>query len=145
MESKLKVQAIKGIKWTSINTIITAFSSPLFQIILAILLTPTEFAYIAVISLFVGITELLSEVGIGEALIQKDKINTNEISSLFFLNVIISIILVSILFIVSPLIEDFYSQDHLGILLQLVCIVIPINGITSIFKVYIQRVLLFKI
>lgn len=144
MNKKLKSSAIKGVKWTSINTLFNALSAPLFQFFLALLLIPQEFAYIAVISLIIGLSELMSNIGIGEAVIQKEEINSQQISTLIYLNGIFTLIIASLFYITAPFIENFYGLQEMEAILKILIITIIFNGISSIFRVYLQRNLLFK-
>jgi len=144
MEGNLKKNTIKGFKWTALNTLFNALSAPIYQIFLALLLIPEEFAYIAVISLVIGLSILMSNVGIGEAVIQKDKINSKQISTLIYLNGIITIIIAGLFYLGAPYIEKFYKLQNMQTILRLLVITIVFNGISSIFRVYLQRNILFK-
>ncbi|KYG30591.1 oligosaccharide flippase family protein [Alkalihalobacillus trypoxylicola] len=144
MESNIKNKTIKGVKWTSLNTIFNSVSYPIYQIILATLLLPQDFAYIAIISLFISLSVMINNLGIGEAVIQKDKVNTQQLSSLFFFSALISIIISSILFVTAPYISNYYELQNLEIIVKLIIITIIINGSTSIFRVILQKNLLFK-
>ncbi|WP_332628462.1 oligosaccharide flippase family protein [Halalkalibacter flavus] len=144
MEKSLKSKTVKGIKWTTLNTIFNSFSYPLYQVVLAVLLLPQDFAYIAIISLFVTLSVLLNNLGIGEAVIQKDEVNSSQLSTLFYFSIIISIIIASILFVTAPYIESYYGLVELETIIQLIIITIVLNGSSSIFRVCLQKNLLFK-
>ena len=145
MKNNIKNKTIKGVKWTSINTIFTSVITPLHQIILAILLVPEEFAYIAVITLFIGLSNLFSDVGVGEAVIQRDNINSRQLSSLFYFNIFIVILVSFGLFILAPFIKTFDDLDNLDIIIRIIIISILANGTTSLFKVYLQKKLLLNL
>ncbi|MCK0470090.1 lipopolysaccharide biosynthesis protein [Halalkalibacter sp. APA_J-10(15)] len=144
MNNSLKSKAVKGIKWTSINTVFNSFSYPVYQVILALLLIPHEFAYIAIISLFVTLSVMINNLGVGEAVIQKDNVTSNQLSSLFYFSVIASLILASLMYLLTPFIESYYSLDNLETILKFVIITIVLNGSTSLFRVCLQKNLLFK-
>src|SRR5690625_1313235 len=93
MEYSLKKKTVKGVKWTSINTAFNALITPLFYVLLATLLSPSEFAYIAVITLFFRLSPIIAKFGIEEAYIQNEN-NTNlQNSSLFIFNFLMSLVI----------------------------------------------------
>src|SRR5699024_2914498 len=119
-------------------------TSPLLQIFLAYLLMPSEFAYIAVISLFLGFSELLSDVGIGEAVIQRKRVTDNEVSSLVVFNILVTLLIIVILYLLGPVFQGFYNMDKIGNIIHLLLVTVFFNGTSSIFRVYLQRELKFR-
>jgi len=83
----LKYKAIKGVKWTTVKTGIVGLIGPISQIIKAKYLSPEEFGYVAVIMIFIGLFDIVENFGISQAVIQKENVNKEEASSLFFLNI----------------------------------------------------------
>lgn len=144
MGVNLKKRAVHGVKWTSIYTFINVLSAPIYQVILASMLLPQDFAYIAVISLIIGLSELMSNMGIGEAVIQREKVTLKQLSTLFYLNLLISLLISVLFYTASPFIQNFYGYDNLELIVKLLGITIFINGLSSIFRVYLQRNLLFR-
>ncbi|MFB4163894.1 lipopolysaccharide biosynthesis protein [Alteribacillus sp. JSM 102045] len=144
MENNLKNKAISGVKWTSLNTLFTTFTSPVYQIVLAFLLEPQEFGYIAVISLFIGLSILLSDVGIGESIIQRDNVTSTQISSLFYFNLILTSAIACIIYILAPYIQNFYNLQNLESIIRLLVITVIFNSMSSVFRVYIQKKMLFR-
>lgn len=144
MNSNLKSKVISGAKWTIFNTLYNVLTAPLYQLALAILLLPKQFAYIAVISLIVNLSNLLGNLGIGEAIIQRNKVNSKQISSLFYLNLLFTLLIAFIIYLLIPIIKDFYKLQELELIIKILIITIIFNGTSSIFRAYIQRNLLFK-
>jgi len=139
-----KKQVVKSIKWTSLQTAISGGISPLYLIIQAKFLSPGEFAYMAIIMIVIGLFQLLEGVGISQAIIQRDKINAEEISSIFFFNVFLSILLAVVLYAFSPLIAALFSLPKLKIYLPVLGIMFVLSGPSLLYRACLQKELLFK-
>ena len=144
MDYSLKNKARNSIKWTLIKTLFNSLLQPIYRILLAILLTPSEFGYIAVIILVVSIAELLNDFGIGEAIIQRDNVTSQDLSTVFFFNLIITSLISFTLYISAGLIEMYYSMPSLELIIKIMSLVALINGSTSIFKFYLHKYFFFK-
>lgn len=144
MAIDLKEKVQKGFKWTAIKTLFNSIIQPFYRIFLALLLLPSEFAYIAVITLIVSFAEMLNNVGIGEAVIQREDVTRKDLSSLYFFNLIITWIIACTLFLVSGSIAKYYSMDGLDKIVKYLSILVIINGSTSLFKFYLHKEFCFK-
>lgn len=144
MTEKLKSNVFKSVKWTALVTLLNTMIQPIYRILLALLLLPTEFGYIAVITLIVSFADLLNNIGIGEAIIQKDEVTTEDLSTLFFFNTITTLIISSLIYFSSSYIEIFYSMSGLTEIIKVTTLIVFVNGITSIFKFYLHRYFHFK-
>ncbi|WP_187254465.1 lipopolysaccharide biosynthesis protein [Alkalicoccus halolimnae] len=144
MASVSKKKVVTGVKWTALNTLINAIVQPVYRIFLAILLLPGEFAYIAVVMLIVGFARLLNNMGLGEAIVQRDDISSRQVSSVFFFNFLITVILSALLYFLSPLIADYYTLPDLTTYINILIITVFFYGVTSVFRFYLQREFQFK-
>lgn len=144
MVENLKHKAIKGVKWTTVKTGIVGLIGPISQIIKAKYLSPEEFGYIAVIMVFIGLLDIVENFGISQAVIQKENINKEEASSLFFLNIMLGGFLGAILFLAAPSISKFYSMPKLEYFLRWLCLIIVIGGPAHLFRAFLEKGLHFK-
>jgi polysaccharide transporter, PST family len=78
--------------------------------ILARLLSPEDFGVIAIVTVIVAFFKLLSDVGIGPAIIQDKEITQDDISSIFNITVLIAIFSAIIFYISSGIISNFYDN-----------------------------------
>ena len=81
-----------GIIWSSIERF--GYSGIVFilTIILARILKPTDFGLIGTLSLFIGISQILIDSGLGGALIRKKDIKETDFNTVFTINLCISVI-----------------------------------------------------
>lgn len=109
------------------------------MIILARLLTPEAFGLIGMLMIFIQVSQTLIIAGFGKALIQKKSPDENDYSSVFWINLAISILLYVVIFYIAPLIADFYNQPSLVKLTRVLSIVFVINSFS-----YVQETRLIK-
>jgi O-antigen/teichoic acid export membrane protein len=81
--------------------------------ILARILTPGDYGLIAMVTAVTAFLMMFKDAGLSEATIQRREINHNQISSLFWINVGVGIILTLITVAVAPAIASFYDDRRL--------------------------------
>ena len=84
--------------------------------ILARLLLPESFGLIVMVTSLVGFLELFKDGGLSMATVQQEKITHDQISTLFWLNVGISALLMLLIAAISPLVSSFYGEPRLTLL-----------------------------
>jgi len=113
MGDGLKNKMINGLAWTTINVVGVQFIQLLVGIFLARILHVEEFGQIGILFFFVGISTVLIDGGFGQALIRKKDATQVDFSSIFYLNLLISILIYLILFFATPYILDFFNLPAL--------------------------------
>lgn len=144
MSELLKDKAVSGAKWTIFRTVFIAGLGPILQILKARFLMPEEFAYIAIIMIALGLFKTVENFGISHAIIQRNKISVEEASSLFYVNIILSLLFGMALYILSPTLSSIFSMPDLSYYLRLACIIAIIGGPAQLFRAYLEKNLYFK-
>ena len=137
--ASLKNKAVGGVIWSGIDKSSTMLIQFVFGIVLARLLLPEDYGLIGMITIFVTISQALVESGFSRALIQKKNADQVDYSTTFFFNFMISIVVYGILYLIAPIIADFYEQPLLIDLIK----VVGLNVIITSFAI-IQRTILIK-
>jgi PST family polysaccharide transporter len=119
--------------------------STLSTVILARLLTPDDFGLIAMVAVFLNLARMFKDAGLSMATVQKEKITQEEISSLFWVNVIISLVLALVMIAISPLVISFYERNEVGEILIILSISFLISGVSIQHNALLQRVLRFDL
>lgn len=135
---------ISGMFWRFGEKITAQGVSLVVSIILARLLMPSDYGVVAIVNIFIMIAEVLVTNGLGVSLIQKKEVGEKEFSTLFWLNLGLSIIIYICFFFISPVIAHFYDKPILTPVLRVFAIRIPLNAINSIQNAYISRNMDFK-
>tara|TARA_B100001059_G_C17791931_1_gene560684 strand:+ start:103 stop:1533 length:1431 start_codon:yes stop_codon:yes gene_type:complete len=133
--SKKKESSLKSMIWSILGRYLPNLIQIVSTIVIARLVTPQEFGEVALITVFIQIASLLIASGFSEALIYRVKNSNALYSSVFYLNILLSILLYGFLCLASNNIATFYEINRLEILSKVVGVNIILYSFT-----YIQRV-----
>jgi len=140
----LKKQAISGVKWTTISSIFNSIIQIVQLAILARILNPTDFGLMAIVMVVIGFSQIFIDMGLSNAIIYKQKITTEQLSSLYLLNILIGILFFVLLIISSPLIAKIYENQKLTPLINLVASTFLIKPWGQQFMVLLEKKLQFN-
>lgn len=145
LKSGLKEQAIRGAGATIFSRILS-FLAQLFSIIvLARLLTPVDFGLVAMVTIVSLLLQNCGVNGFTEAIIQRESINHKMASTLFWINVFISITLTLLFIAMAPIIAWFYKEPRLYSIAIGISISIISGGLTTLHMALLQRNMQFYI
>ncbi len=130
-------------RWTTLNTICQTAMQFLTLIILGRLLSPEAFGLMAMILVVVEVVNVFARMGLGEAIIYKKEVTQNEVSSLYFLNILVGAALFVGVFFSAGLISGLYSEPDLVPLVQIISSLFFISSLGIIFEVLLRKHLLF--
>lgn len=116
----------------------------LVMILLARLLTPKAFGLIGMLMIFIQLSKTLVDGGLKMALIQKKNTNERDYSSVFYINLVISLVLYLIIFFTGPLIANFYQQPILAPLVRVLSLDLIINAFSLIQETRLTKKFHFK-
>ncbi|HHB79006.1 MAG TPA: MOP flippase family protein [Saprospiraceae bacterium] len=136
--------AIKGVKWTSLASIGVAGVKLAQFAILAHYLSPRDFGLMAIVMTIIGFSALFIDFGISAAIVHKQDVSEIQLSSLYWLNVLVSISLFFIVFGIAPSISWFYHEPELTGLVRLLALTFIISGFGNQFTVLLHKELLFR-
>jgi teichuronic acid exporter len=143
--SDLKKKARNGIAWSLLDKVVNQSGNFILLIYLSRILSPSDFGLIAMLAIFLAVTQSLIDSGLSQALVQRShKITQEDLSTVFFLNLTISIVLYSCLYFVAPYISTFYSQPDLVPLSRIIFIIIIINSFMIVPKAILTIAVDFK-
>ena len=132
MSNELKNKAIKGVIWSFIEQFSGQIIQFVISIILARILLPSDYGLIGMLAFFMAISQVFIDGGFGSALIQKKNRNENDLSTVFYINIGMSLACYIILFLCAPLISDFYSQPQLVPIIRIYSLTLVIGSISGI-------------
>ncbi len=99
------------------------------SIVLARLLLPEDYGLLGMALVFTGFLSTLSDFGLTSAIVQKKELSDQQLSSIFWFDILIGVICAALLTFVSPLISAFYSEPKLIPILSVLSInFILLNG-----------------
>lgn len=130
----LKEKTASSIKWNTVATVTTMVISVLQVAILTRLLEKSDFGLIAIASMVIAFTDIFAELGITVALIHKQNISNEVYSSVYWLNISLSIVICALTMLGAPLVAIFYKQPELTAVIRLLSIKILISAFGKMFQ-----------
>lgn len=144
MNSIFKTQAKSGMLWSFMIQGGTQIINFVVTIILARLLLPEDFGLIGMIAVFIAIARALVDGGFVSSLIRTKNADNLDYSTVFFTNLIASIILYVILYFSAPLVANFYEQEMLTQLIRVLSLILIFNAFSLVQSTKLNKELNFK-
>lgn len=140
----MKDGVIKNLVWRFAERCGAQLVTFIVSIVLARILAPEDYGKIALVTVFTAIMQVFVDSGLGTALIQKKDADDLDFSSVFYFNFAICLILYMIMFLLAPLIANFYRDESLVPIIRVISLTIVISGVKGIQQSYVSRNMLFK-
>lgn len=143
----LKNKIFGGVAWNAIGLMIDNGLQLIVKLILARLLLPEVFGIIGFATVFIGMIQVFSDLGMSPALIQrKDKLlNPIDYDTAYWAGLAWSIFLIVILsFVIGPLAAWFYNENLLLTIIPVLSISLLSRNLVAVHIVNITRELDFK-
>jgi O-antigen/teichoic acid export membrane protein len=141
----VKKIAVSGAKWTGVSKLVNTGLQLGQLAILGRILGTTDFGLMAMVMVVIGFAETYIDMGVSNALIQKQKATKRQLSTLYWINILSGLVLFIIFNISSPLIVSFYGEEQLSGLIFLASFIFLITPFGQQFYVLIQKQLKFKL
>jgi O-antigen/teichoic acid export membrane protein len=142
---RLHALAAAGVKWTSLSSVLGATSDFVRTVVLAHFLSPLDYGLMAMAGVVVGFVQMYMDLGISAAVIHRQTYTKNELSSLYWLNIIVGLALFVSMWIVAPWMSFLFREPRVVSLLRVIAISFLIAPIGSQFEILLQKELAFKI
>ncbi len=129
--ASLSGRAKSGLALTTLSQLVKLGCQVGSVVILSRLLRPEDFGLVAMVTPLYTLAFLLQDLGLTQATVQRPTITQNELSGLFWINVVVSAVLGFVLTLCSPLIATFYSEPRLAGLTAAFAGILFVNGLSS--------------
>lgn len=128
----LKKQAFSGVIWTFLDTFFISGLSFVAMLFLARWLGPTDFGLIGMIAVFIAIGSSLTNSGMTNSLIRTKDADQSDYSTVFFVNLAMSLLVYGIIYFAAPFIANFFGHDILIEVIRLYCLIFLIIAFSAV-------------
>jgi O-antigen/teichoic acid export membrane protein len=135
---------IKNLRWTFLSQFSTATFSLVIGIIMMRYIPPEDYGLIAMIIPAISFITIFNSFAVSSSIVSKIDISDNELSSLFWTRLLISIILAILLVASSPIIISFYNEPRLILIIYCYAIILIINSLNYVYNGFYKKRLNFK-
>lgn len=137
-------QMASGTIWSALERFSILGIQLLCTFILARFLTPSDFGLMGMLVVFTLIGNTLTEAGFPQSLIRANEVTPITLSTLFWTNLLISLLVYGLLWMCAPAIATFYHEPQLVQVSRATFLVIPLGGLCAIQIARYQRQLAFR-
>lgn len=140
----LKNKSISGFKWTTFSAAMVSILQLLQLSILARFLDPSAFGLMALVTVVVGFSQTFLDAGISNAIIYKQEISRDQLSTLYWINIFGGLILFLVVILTAPYISEFFKEPELRNILNIIAPIFIIQSIGQQFAVLWRKEMRFS-
>lgn len=113
-------------------------------ILLARQLSPDVYGQIAIVNVFVNLSQSIIEGGLGTALVQSKETDDRDYSTVFFICMAMSVVMTGIVYVGAPFIAAYYDSPDILMPLRVYAFSVFFSSFGSVLTAKIQREMRFK-
>ncbi|MET4002993.1 lipopolysaccharide biosynthesis protein [Arthrobacter psychrochitiniphilus] len=136
-------RAVHGAAVTVVGQGAKVLLQTLSVIILARLLSPSDYGLFAMVMAVAGVAEIFRDFGLSQAAVQAKTLSREQRDQLFWINTAIGVVLALSVYFGAWLIAAFFRHDELVPLIQALSLVFLVNGAATQFRASLTRSLRF--
>lgn len=140
----LKNKTISGLKWSFTDSMVNQVVHFIFGIVLARLLSPSEYGIIGMGMVFVALFERIVDGGLEQALIRKQNCTEADYNTMFYTNIVVGLFSFVVLFFSSGAIAAFFKNSELKLLVKIMALNLIINSFGMVERAMLTRNIDFK-
>ncbi|MDQ8727654.1 lipopolysaccharide biosynthesis protein [Bradyrhizobium sp. LHD-71] len=128
MDRNSKSRAAKNIAITGTAQAWRVITGLILTVVTTRLLTPSDFGILAMVGTATALIALVKDLGISQAIIQRDTISPGQVNSLFWISIAASVVFALLLGAGAPLIARFYAEPKVELLAVAFSALVLISG-----------------
>ncbi|MEG2599478.1 MAG: lipopolysaccharide biosynthesis protein [Muribaculaceae bacterium] len=144
MTENLKQKTVNGILWSSIERFSGQGVSFVLGLVIARLLSPSDYGILAMLAIFIAISQTFVDSGFSTALVRKIDRTEADNSTVFYFNIAVGVVAYGILFFTAPLIANFYDTPLLTKITRVVATTLIINSFCVVQQALLTSKIDFK-
>ncbi|HEY0762103.1 MAG TPA: lipopolysaccharide biosynthesis protein [Pyrinomonadaceae bacterium] len=111
--------------------------------VMARLLTPADYGLIGMVAFVTGFVSMYKDLGLSAATIQRSEINSGQISTLFWINLLLSVAITLVTMAIAPLVAWFYGEPRLTLITIVTSVGFLISGLAVQHEALLRRQMRF--
>lgn len=134
MGDSVRSQLVHGMFWNALEKFLLQGVSFFIGIVLARLLSPSDFGLLGMLTVFLLVINSFVNSGLNSALVQKHECSALDYSTVFTVNLVISILGAIILFFSAPYIAAFYHEPILTPITRVIGINVVLGALNIVHR-----------
>lgn len=144
MRRSLTQQTVAGMAWMIYGKVAFAILQLVILGLLARLLSPADFGIIAAAEVVIGLSAIVSQLGLGPALVQRAELEDRHVETAFTASVLLGVLLGAIIWFGASLAAQFLHMPPMVPVLRVLAWVFPLQGMQTVASSLMSRELRFR-
>ncbi len=144
MSSEFRTRTLTALRWSAVARVLQQVLQYLTLLMLARRLGPEPYGLVGMVLVFSGFAALVAEFGFGSAIVQGKTLTDEQISSIFWINVLSGLALCLAFLGLSPFIASFYRTPALTTVARVVSITFLSGTVGIVPRALLQRAMDFR-
>lgn len=144
LNKNLKTRTIQGAAVTMTAQLGKLFLTLVSTAILARQLTPEDFGLLGMVTVITGFISIFSDLGLSAATIQRENINHQQVSALFWCNALLGLLIMLLTIGLAPVLAWFYQEPRILLITIVLSSGFLINGLSVQHKAILKRQMQFR-
>jgi len=140
----LRKKTLSGMVWTFGQQFSVQLIGFFVSVILARILSPSEFGLIGMMSIFIALGRSLMDSGLTSSIIRTPDADQRDYSTVFIINLVASVIIYFLIYFSAPFIAIFYKQEILTDLIRVYSFLFIFQAFMSVQNAVLTKELKFK-
>lgn len=142
--ASLKDKTVKGVIWSAVDRFSAQGIQFVYSILIARLLVPEDYGIIAMLGVFLGVSQTFIDSGFAAALIRKVDRTETDFATVFYFNIVVALIFYLALYFTAPAIAIFYNTPLLVPVTRIVALNFVIGAFSGIHNAKLSIAIDFK-
>ncbi len=135
----LAQRSVIAASWVLMIQFFQQFLAILLGILMARILTPSDYGILGLLTIFWAVCNVFISGGFGTALLQKKEVTQLDYNTVFYYNMLLSLLCCGIMWFAAPWIALFYELPILVSIIRVVAWTLPLNALISVQRVMLTR------
>lgn len=131
-QGNLKNKTVNGVIWSFVERFSVQGVVFLANLVIARLVGPGDFGLIAMLAIFMTVSQVFIDGGFSSALIQRKERTEADYSTVFYINIAISILIYALLFLGAPYIASFFNEPVLTMITRVYSLNLILNSLVAV-------------
>jgi PST family polysaccharide transporter len=112
--------------------------------ILARLLPPSAYGLLGMAMIVIGFLQIFKDIGTASALIQRKELDDRLISSVFWLNIIVGVVMMAVAIACAPLAANFFGEPQLTLVMSVLALSFLFSSLSIVHQSLLMRQMAFQ-
>ncbi|NRF66520.1 lipopolysaccharide biosynthesis protein [Aquincola sp. S2] len=140
----LRSKVLSGLYWSGSARLLGQLFTWGVTLVVIRVLRPEDYGLLAMATVFVAFLTLMADIGLGQALVQVDRLDEDRVRQVFGAIIVVDCLLFLLQFGAAPLIADFFAEPRLTTILRALAATFLLAIFTSVPTALMSRELDFK-